>query len=86
MDTPHITGDWRSDDQSEHRIEVAPTDLLVGHDGQQHTAVALRDTSAPDQVIFCTPDQIRKFTQAASARGSNVQRVLELATSGPSGR
>lgn len=80
MDQPHITGDWRSDDQSANRIEVAPTDLVLGSDGQQEHAIELRSTANPEQFLVCTPSQLKKLSQAALARDSNVHRVLEAAS------
>jgi len=51
-----VTGDWKSpEDQTTHRIELAPT--------SKPGVMALRDTYAPDRFITVTRPQLEKLAR-----------------------
>lgn len=86
MDQPNIVSDWAPADQSKHHLELALTDQLVRNNGQQQQVIALRDTHAPDQVIYVTPGQVQSFGKSVSTLDSPPGRLLAAASSGSTSR
>lgn len=64
---PQVTGAWVAADGSTNHIEVAPTSVP--------NLRAYRNTYAPDEVFFATPQQLINF---ATAINSGQMRSLGL--------
>jgi hypothetical protein len=86
---PNITGPWTSDDDSQHRLELAITDQVAksGNGSQGQPVLAMRDTAQPGQILYVTQGQLRQFMSSAQQPDSSTARVLAGAgSSGGSAR
>jgi hypothetical protein len=89
-DQPNITGPWQSDDNSQHRLELAITDQVVqsgasGPQGKSQHVLAMRNAAEPGQILYVTERQLHTFMSSAQQKDSAVARVLTGSTASAGG-
>jgi hypothetical protein len=76
MDQPHIVGSWVTDDKSANHLECALTDVTASGGNGQEQVIALRDTAYPDNIIFATQGQLKRFVDSAQQQNSATARLV----------
>lgn len=80
---PKIVTDWFSDDDTNHRLEAALTDIQAEVTGSGvQRVMAIHNTQQPGHILTCTTGEFQQLVD--SARGGSVGKMLSTAGGGAS--